>query len=460
MKVQEPRPGEIIGHNYIIESELGRGGFGVVFKARHLDIDRVVALKVLLATYARKDPSAVERFRREATIAASLDYPNTVRVFDYGETEEGIFYIIMEYVQGKDLSHLLAREGRLGVRRSVHIIRQVLHAMMEAHSRGIVHRDIKPDNIMLLPLGYDPEFVKVMDFGIAKMVHGGESLTQAGITLGTPRYMPVEQLKGAELTPATDLYATGLVLYEMLVGESPFTGETAVDVAVNVMESPSLRVPASAGLAPALVALLEKASAKHAEERFQSAREFLNALNQLDAKLLDIDPREETLDRRLDPPGLRASAGESGRMTMVMPELAAAAESGAADPSEPAPTVALRGDELEDATRTVALESSLAIRAAEAKRAEFHGAETQAMAVLDAAYLATRASAPASPAATAARGGGGTPGGAAEEPGTLDEVAAAVADAVARRPSAIYLVLHGATLVLLLVVLVRLLFVA
>ncbi|MCA9517491.1 MAG: serine/threonine protein kinase [Myxococcales bacterium] len=449
MEVQEPRPGEIIGHNYIIESELGRGGFGVVFKARHLDIDRVVALKVLLATYARKDPSAVDRFRREATIAASLDYPNTVRVFDYGETDDGVFYLIMEFVQGKDLTHVIAREGRLGVRRSIHVVRQVLHAMMEAHSRGIVHRDIKPDNIMLVPLGYDPEFVKVMDFGIAKMVHGGESLTQAGITLGTPRYMPIEQLKGAELTPATDLYATGLVLYEMLMGIPAFTGDTAVDVAVSVMESPTLKVPPSAGLAPEIAAIIEKACAKDASERFQSAREFLNALNHLDPKLLDIDPREETLDRRLDPPGLRAET-EGGRQTMLMPGL----EGGA-------PGAAPTGD-VEDATKTVALEASVAIREAEAARG-FHGAATQAMPVLEKAKLVRKERPPAATVMGTAMGAEAAPDAAAEAAAeaaaqqSLEEVAAALADAVARRPSAIYLILHVVTLVLLLLVLVRLL---
>jgi len=227
--IREPRPGEILGHHYVIESELGRGGFGVVFKGRHLDIDRLVALKVLLATYGQKDPTAVDRFRREATIAASLNYPNTVRVFDYGETAEGVFYLVLEFVQGKDLAHAIAREGRIGVRRGVHITRQMLHAMMEAHARGIVHRDIKPDNVMLVPLGYDPDFVKVMDFGIAKMVTGGQALTQAGLTLGTPRYMPIEQLEGAAVTRAEALH--GLILRASRDAFGPRTVCAAPEVA-------------------------------------------------------------------------------------------------------------------------------------------------------------------------------------------------------------------------------------
>ena len=288
-KVREPVAGEILGHNYLLEKEIGRGGFGIVFKARHIDIDRVVAIKVLLATYAMKDPRAKDRFKREATIAASLDYPNSIRIFDYGETDEGVFYIVMEFVQGKDLGKVLQEEGRLPVPRAIHIVRQVLHALMEAHARGIVHRDIKPDNVMLLSIAYDHDHVKVMDFGIAKMVDSGEEITQHGITLGTPRYMPIEQLKGQHLGPATDLYAVGLVLYEMLVGRPAFTGETAIDTAVAVMEGGSVEVPADAQVAEPLRKIIAKACARHSEERYQTARAFLEAINELDPSLLDID---------------------------------------------------------------------------------------------------------------------------------------------------------------------------
>jgi len=364
MDIREPRPGEILGQHYIIDSELGRGGFGVVFRARHTDIDRLVALKVLLATYGKKDPTAVERFRREATIAASLSYPNTVRVFDYGETREGVFYLVMEFVQGRDLTHAIAREGRIGLHRAVHICRQILRAMMEAHSRGIVHRDIKPDNVMLVPLGYDPDFVKVMDFGIAKMVTGGaETLTQAGLTLGTPRYMPIEQLRGEDVTPATDLYAVGLVLYEMLLGRPAFDGDSAVDCAVKVMESPSLRVPADSGVPVALARVIEKACAKHAEERYQSARELLNALD--DLGLVDVEAPRST-PRPTRPP-IAGGAGEAGG-TAVMPDF-----------DQPIPD----GGDFEDAIETLALRTGDLDGAAGDRSASFRSAETQALAVLD-----------------------------------------------------------------------------
>ncbi len=289
MNVREPQPGEVIGLHYVIEKELGRGGFGVVFKARHIDIDRVVAIKVMLATYAQKDPTAKERFKREATIAASLDYPNTLRVFDYGETEEGVFYIVMEFLQGQELAKLIRREGRLPIPRAVHVVRQVLHALMEAHSRGIVHRDIKPDNVMLVSLSYDPDYVKVMDFGIAKMADSGDQITRVGLTLGTPRYMPIEQLKGERLSPATDLYAVGLVLYEMLVGVPAFEGGTAVDTALSIMRGGPVKVPSEVALPPEIVTIIETASARESADRYQSARAFLEALNTLPPHLLDSD---------------------------------------------------------------------------------------------------------------------------------------------------------------------------
>ncbi len=292
-KIREPLPGEILGHNYILEKEIGRGGFGVVFKARHLDIDRSVAIKVLLATYGMKDPRAKDRFKREATITASLEYPNSIRIFDYGETDEGVFYIVMEFVHGKDLGQVLEVEGRLSVPRAIHIVRQVLHALMEAHARGIVHRDIKPDNVMLVAIAYDTDHVKVMDFGIAKMVDSGAEITQHGITLGTPRYMPIEQLKGQHLGPASDLYAVGLLLYEMLVGRPAFSGETAVDTAVAVMEGGSVEVPEDAPVPAPLRKIIAKACARHAEDRYQSARAFLEAINELDPSLLDVDGAEK-----------------------------------------------------------------------------------------------------------------------------------------------------------------------
>lgn len=280
MEVHEPTLGDVIGERYLIEQVLGRGGFGVVYRARHLHMDRPVALKVLLTTFAEAEPSAVERFRREARIAASLAYPNTVRLFDYGETERGVFYIAMELLHGRTLTSLLETEGPLQPARAIHIITQALYALMEAHAHGIVHRDIKPDNLMLAPLAYDPDHVKVMDFGIAKMVsdeHESE-ITRAGLTLGTPRYMPVEQIRGDQLTAATDLYAVGLVLCEMLTGRHVHEGHVAMDLVMAILEGPTLSMAAYTNIPAGLRAVIERAAAKDAADRFGTAREFLSAL--------------------------------------------------------------------------------------------------------------------------------------------------------------------------------------
>ena len=287
--VREPQPGDVVGGRYHIEAELGRGGFGVVFRGRHHEVEREVAVKVLLASYAGADPTAVARFRREAQIASSLHYPNTVQLFDYGETDEGVFYIVMEYLKGKPLSEVLARAGRLSPTRAVHIIRQVLHSLMEAHARGIVHRDIKPDNVMITPLAFDQDFVKVMDFGIAKMVSSeGSSLTQAGLTLGTPRYMPVEQLRGLALTPATDLYAVGVVLYELLTGRRAIEAGSLVEVASQVLDGVDIRVPPDAGVPPVLAAVVQKACSGAASDRYQRARDFLEALDAWQPDVLQL----------------------------------------------------------------------------------------------------------------------------------------------------------------------------
>jgi serine/threonine protein kinase len=422
-EVREPQPGELIGEHYVIEKEIGRGGFGVVFKARHSDIGRVVACKVLLATSANKEPSALERFRREATIAASLDYPNTVRVFDYGETDEGIFYIIMEFVAGKPLLDILTEHGSISPKRAVHILRQLLYALSEAHAQGFVHRDVKPENMMIAPLAYDPDFVKVMDFGIAKMVGGGESITQAGITLGTPRYMPVEQLKGQDLTPATDLYAAGLVLYEMLIGRPAFEAPTAVDAAVNVMQGPSLTVPPDSGIPDGLRAIIERACQKQAEDRYQHAAEFLAALDAVEESgFTDV------------PLGHGPPSGEHGdTQTRAMPEV---------DRDVPV------GGDFEDATRTMALttKDGRSVAGAIANTVE-----------LEVAEIARRAASEATPPpATIVRKDQTEAVSIAEMAPLAARGRPELAKPVTKDPTTLLVALNGAALLLLLVVIIKL----
>jgi serine/threonine-protein kinase len=281
---REPAEGDLLAGRYLVERTLGRGGFGVVFQARDQGTQRTVALKVLLATSARKAPKAVERFRREAVLSASLSYPNTVRVFDYGETEDGVFYLVMEFLDGTPLSTLL-RRGTLDERRALHVARQILCSLTEAHDAGIVHRDIKPENVMLLPLRFDPDFVKVMDFGIAKMSTGvGPQITQAGQTFGTPRYMAPEQLQGGQLSPSTDLYAVGLLLYEMLCGRPAIKADSLAETVSEVIFGEPFALPEEVRASAACRALILKAADRAPQRRFQSATEFLAALDKLEGR--------------------------------------------------------------------------------------------------------------------------------------------------------------------------------
>ncbi len=275
----EPEVGDNLVDRYRLEQVLGRGGFGVVFRAHDLKTERTVALKVLHATYARKDPKAVERFRREAILSASIGYPNSVRVFDYGETPEGVFFLVMEFLRGSTLSKILRDQGPLNEELTLHVTRQILQSAMEAHAHGIVHRDFKPENVMIVPLKYDPWFVKVMDFGIAKMaISTGPQITQAGQTFGTPRYMAPEQLQGGQLSPATDLYAVGLIMYEMLTGLPAIQAQSLGDTISAVIMGPEVELPLETPASEMCRALLRKACLKDPTQRFTSAQSFLSEL--------------------------------------------------------------------------------------------------------------------------------------------------------------------------------------
>ena len=224
--------GRVIAGKFEIESILGSGAMGVVFKARHVSLEVPVALKVLHAELAA-DERFSKRFRLEAKIACSVAHASSVRTIDCGAEADGTLYLAMEYVDGRDLFALLAQRGRLSARRSAHLMSQVLSALAAAHAVGIVHRDVKPENILVV-LGEDDdgnpsEIAKVCDFGIASIVSavndgrgaGGARLTQ-GMVVGTPAYMSPEQARGQSVDGRTDLYAVGVVLYQLLTGSLPF----------------------------------------------------------------------------------------------------------------------------------------------------------------------------------------------------------------------------------------------
>ncbi len=258
---------------YQIIREIARSN-DIVYEAIDPSIGRRVALKELqlppnLVGGARRE--RVERFYREAKAAGSLTHPNIVTIYEVGE-EAGRHFIAMEFLEGQNLQEALEIRGALPAKEAVDIARQVLEALDYAHSKGIIHRDIKPANIQLLPGGR----VKLTDFGIARIMHE-PSITASGQIFGTPSYMSPEQIAGREIDPRSDLFSMGVVLFETLTGQKPFTGDSVVTITYNIMNTPA---PEPRGVPEPLAAVVRKALEKEPGRRFQSAREFLEALSQ------------------------------------------------------------------------------------------------------------------------------------------------------------------------------------
>ncbi|HSX22276.1 MAG TPA: serine/threonine-protein kinase [Gaiellaceae bacterium] len=215
---------EVIGQ-YRIEKKIGSGGMGTVYLAQQTTVQRPAVIKVLKPQAAGKlDLPA--RFAIEARAASNLNHPNIVTVYNYGQMDDGTLFLAMEYLDGETLESRITRSGPLPVDRAVHVASQIARALGEAHAHGVVHRDLKPANIMLVARDGDPDFVKVLDFGIAKL--DDAAVTSAGYVVGTPRYMSPEQLLGQALDRRSDIYSAGIVLYEMLAGVTPFSSETPI----------------------------------------------------------------------------------------------------------------------------------------------------------------------------------------------------------------------------------------
>lgn len=221
--------GRVIAQRYRIESLIGVGGMGAVFRVKHLVLGKTFALKVLHSHYTR-DADVITRFMREARAASQTGHPHIIDVLDVGTNDEGDVYFVMELLEGQNLGEAIKREGPFAVRRAVHIARQICQALSAAHAAGIIHRDLKSENIILTPRGKDPDFVKVLDFGICKQMDGESETTSPGLIMGSPDYMAPEQGAGLDATIASDIYALGCILFEMLAGRMPFQGRNAVDV--------------------------------------------------------------------------------------------------------------------------------------------------------------------------------------------------------------------------------------
>ena len=272
--------GKTVANKYRVEQMIGEGGMGKVYKATQISLDKPVVLKVL-RTALLSDERTVARFQREAKAASRLNHPNSISVLDFGQAEDGAMYIAMEYVQGKDLHHILSREWPLPEARVIRMISQVLSALADAHSAGVIHRDLKPENIMVEQRRGEADFVKVLDFGIAKIIDGtndeGPALTRAGFVCGTPEYMSPEQARGAQLDHRSDLYAVGVILYQLTCGMLPFDSDSAVGFATKhlteVPPPPSKRRP-DARISNGMERLIMKALAKNPDDRPQTAEQF------------------------------------------------------------------------------------------------------------------------------------------------------------------------------------------
>ncbi|MBK8693957.1 MAG: serine/threonine protein kinase [Deltaproteobacteria bacterium] len=319
--VLDPFVGATLAGRYRVIARLGRGGMSSVYLARHLMIDRLAAVKVLRADLSR-DPVHRDRFLREARAVNRIQHENVIDITDYGETSEGLVYLVMEYVPGESLLAAITR-GPLALRRSLDIARQIASGLARAHQMNVIHRDLKPDNVLLIPRDDRRDQVKLLDFGIAKLLDQ-PSLTLSNKVFGTPGYIAPEYATGGALTPRTDLYSLGVVLYEMVTGALPFEVEHLGELMLkHVMEAP---IPPRARL-PSIPEPIERfvlrCLEKQPERRFQNAFELIE---QIDALRRDLSgdpvldalppPREPAAvmgwTPTIDIPGLDANAVDEG----------------------------------------------------------------------------------------------------------------------------------------------------
>src|SRR5579859_2902548 len=242
----DPLIGRVINERFRVVALIARGGMGKVYRAEQAPLGRLCALKILNPAYSGEhDPEFHKRFFLEASIASKLTHPNTVTIFDYGRTDDEVYYMAMEYLDGVTLHRAIREAGSFPEDRVAHVSRQICRALREAHSHGVIHRDLKPANIFLVEHGDETDFVKVLDFGLVKNVsdNKGEDLTQTGLFMGSPKYMAPEQIRGDRVDARTDIYALGVIMYEMLTGKVPFDRPNSVNILMAHVneEAPALR---------------------------------------------------------------------------------------------------------------------------------------------------------------------------------------------------------------------------
>jgi eukaryotic-like serine/threonine-protein kinase len=298
----------ILDGRYRLLDTLGKGSVGAVYRAEHLWMNKTVAIK-LLRPEVTSSEEAVKRFAREARLASLMDNAHCVNVYDFAQAPDGTYYLAMEYLEGQTLYKAIRKEKRLSLDQCREIFLPILEALAAAHAIGIVHRDMKPENIMLLNRGGPYPFIKILDFGIAKGDPGGDGaqLTRVGFTVGTPEYMSPEQATAVEIDGRADLYSTGVMLFECATGRRPFLGSSAVEIAsahVGTIPPKPREVCPEAGISAELEAIILKALEKEPSNRFPSAESFAKALAKAipDPKLeREAKPAVKPAEPKLEP---------------------------------------------------------------------------------------------------------------------------------------------------------------
>nr|WP_263429862.1 serine/threonine-protein kinase [Nannocystis pusilla] len=313
------REGAVLADRYRVYHRLGKGGMGEVYLAEHMDIGRPVAIKTLNA-HLQDKPEIAERFMQEARTSSRVRHSNIVDITDFGKTDHGAPFFVMEYLEGEDLKSVLKRERVLPWDRARDIILQVCAALSAAHAHGVVHRDLKPDNIYLIRQG-EQELVKVLDFGIAKIISdAGDEMTQTGVLLGTPEYMSPEQAQDQPLDGRSDIYAMGVLMFRMFTGRLPFRAKAFMAVLAMHMQEPPPRpseVDPTRPVTAGQEAVILRCLAKNPDDRFQSADELAAAIRAIDAagafdihfEMVQAPPPRRILGPALAALGLAAAVG-------------------------------------------------------------------------------------------------------------------------------------------------------
>ncbi|HEX6179386.1 MAG TPA: serine/threonine-protein kinase, partial [Thermoanaerobaculia bacterium] len=271
--------GHLLGGRYKIEQILGRGGMGVVYRATDTQLDETVAIKTLPGDAMQRSPEDLERFKREIRLARKITHRNVLRTYDYGEAD-GIYFISMEFVRGYTLSELEQETRQLAPRAAMGIARQICRGLQAAHEQGIIHRDIKPQNVLIDAKGE----VKLMDFGIARVAESPEAMTQAGLIVGTPHYMSPEQVRGDQLDSRSDVYSMGVLMYEMLAGKRPFESSSLTGVlTAHITENPRPLIEVRPEVGQRINEIIMRCLVKDPKQRYADAGALLADLDRVQA---------------------------------------------------------------------------------------------------------------------------------------------------------------------------------